>query len=273
MKAVVRRIAAAAALAALAGALPVASLAPASAQTYVAPYQDALVAIRRSGVLRVGLTGDYDPFSIADAAGTFQGVDVEAARMLAVAIAPTVTVQIVRTSWPTMTADLLAGKFDVAMGGVSRNKNRAETGELSHTYFVDGKVALIRAADKARFRTLADIDREGVTVLVNPGGTNQQFVAANVKNAKVGVVADNVAIPKMIAAGQGDVMFTDGIEAKLWVKRDPTLYVAAADQPWTRVEKVYYLPKGQTALLDLVNAWVDEMQADGTYARLWAKYL
>jgi cyclohexadienyl dehydratase len=241
---------------------------PAPAQT-----GDLLTTIRKNGVLRVGLTGDYDPFSIADASGNFRGMDVDAAQMLAAAIGPGIKVQIVKTSWPTMTADLLAGKFDIAMGGVSRNKPRAESGELSHPYLIDGKVALIRAADKDRFKTLADLDRPGVTVLVNPGGTNQQFVDANIKSAKIVVVQDNLAIPKMVAEGKGDVMFTDGVEAKLNAKRDPRLYVAAADHPWTRIEKVYYIPKGQTALLDVVNAFVDKAQADGTYAKLWDKWV
>lgn len=249
------------------------STAPVYAQTAVsAPAQDLLAQVRRTGILRVGLTGDYDPFSLVDGNGNFHGLDVDAARMLAATIGPNVKVEIVRTSWPTMTADLLAGRFDIAMGGVSRNKPRAEVGELSHTYYVDGKVGLIRGADKDRFHTLADFDRPDVRVLLNPGGTNEQFVRANIKQAKTVVVQDNQAIPGMIAEGKGDVMFTDGVEAKLKAAHDPRLYVAAADHPFTRIEKVYFLPKGQTALLDVVNAWIDKMEADGSYAKLWAKY-
>ncbi|MBV8151039.1 MAG: transporter substrate-binding domain-containing protein, partial [Candidatus Eremiobacteraeota bacterium] len=86
--------------------------------TVAAPAQDALSRIRQSGVLRVGLTGDYDPFSLSDKNGEFRGVDVDAARMLAAAMGPKVRVEIVKTSWPSMTADLLADKFDIAMGGV-----------------------------------------------------------------------------------------------------------------------------------------------------------
>lgn len=263
-----RRVLLAAALASVCALAPAWRPAPAVAQA------DSLAQIRNSGILRVGLTGDYDPFSVVDPqTGTFRGLDVDAAQMLAAAIGPNVKVTIVKTSWPAMTADLLAGKFDVAMGGVSRNKPRADAGELSRAYLVDGKVALIRSTDKERFRTLADLDRPEVTVLVNPGGTNQQFVDANVKNAKVVVVNDNLSIGRLVADGKGDVMFTDRVEALLWAKRDPRLAVVAAERPWTRVEKVYYLPKGQTALLDVVNAWVDRMQADGSYAKLWAKWV
>jgi cyclohexadienyl dehydratase len=235
--------------------------------------QDLLTQIRHIGVLRVGSTGDYDPFSFLDSQGRFHGIDAEAAQLLARAIGTKVKVRFVKTSWPTMTADLLAGRFDVAMSGVSRNKNRSSSGELSRPYLTDAKVALIRTADREKYRTLADLDRTDVTVLVNPGGTNQQFVESRLNQAKVVVIQDNLAIPGMVAEGKGDVMFTDGIEARLYAKRDQRLCVALTDPPLMRVEKVYYFPKGQTALLDVVNAWIATMQADGSFARLRAKYV
>lgn len=234
---------------------------------------DALAQIRSSHVVRIGLTGDYDPYSVIDASGAFHGMDVDAAALLASAIGPGVSVKFVKTTWPTMNADLAAGKFDIAMGGVSRSKERAETGELTHAYLADGKVALIRAADQKRFVTLADLDHSGVTVLVNPGGTNQRFVDANIRHAKVVVVNDNLAIPGMVADGKGDVMFTDGVEALLKAKADPRLYVVSPDRPYTRVEKVYFCGKGQTALLDFLNSWIDKMTASGDFAKLRQKWI
>lgn len=110
-------------------------------------------------------------------------------------------------------------------------------------------------------------------MLVNPGGTNQQFVQANLQQAKVVVVPDNLAIPGLIAAARGDVMFTDGVEGRVYANRDPRLCVALTDPPLLKVEKVYYLPKAQPAFLDVVNACIGTMRADGSYAQLWAKYV
>jgi cyclohexadienyl dehydratase len=52
------------------------------------------------------------------------------------------------------------------------------------------------------------LDRPDVTVLVNPGGTNSLFVKDTIKNAKVGVVQDNLAIPVMLAEGKGPTVPT-----------------------------------------------------------------
>ncbi|MDT7950277.1 MAG: transporter substrate-binding domain-containing protein, partial [Acetobacteraceae bacterium] len=45
--------------------------------------QSALSEILSRGTLRVGLTGDYRPFSIKDADGHFSGLDVDEAEALA----------------------------------------------------------------------------------------------------------------------------------------------------------------------------------------------
>ena len=259
-------------LAALAlAALPIAAI----AQTAVAPPQDSLTQIRQTGVLRVGLTGDYDPFSLVDSNGVYRGIDADAAAMLAKAIGPNVKLEIVKTTWPTLTADLLANKFDIAMGGVSWNEARAKVGELSSAYIQDGKVALVRASDKGKYKTntLADFDKPDVTVLVNPGGTNQVFVNGNIKNAKVVVVNDNLAIPGMLVDGKGDVMFTDGVEARLKASRDHRLYAVDPDHPFTHSAHVYFMQKNQTALLNFTNTWIAHMQADGSYNKLFAKYI
>jgi cyclohexadienyl dehydratase len=112
-----------------------------------------------------------------------------------------------------------------------------------------------------------------VTVLVNPGGTNQQFVNANIKNAKIVVVNDNLAIPGMLVDSKGDVMFTDGVEARLKAARDHRLYAVDPDHPFTHSAHVYFMQKGQVALLDFTNAWIAHMQSDGSYSKLFSKYI
>src|ERR1700712_2421111 len=83
---------------------------PAQAQTVL----DTILA---RGTLRVGLTGDYRPFSIKDAAGKFEGLDVDMAESLAKALG--VKLELVPTAWPSLMGDLQAKKFDIGMGGIS----------------------------------------------------------------------------------------------------------------------------------------------------------
>jgi cyclohexadienyl dehydratase len=231
-----------------------------------------LAKIKASGVLRVGTTGDYVPYTYLDP-GTqgYSGMDIDVAQAFAKSLG--VKVVFVPTTWPTMTSDLLADKFDLAMGGVSASPERAANGDLSHPYLTDGKVALVRAGDKAKFMTLAQIDQPGVRIAVNPGGTNQKFVNANIKVATVTVVEKNLSIPDLVATGAADVMITDGVEAALAAKRDPRLVVADPANPFTKLQKDYFLHKDDPAFEAALDAWIDRALSDGTYAKLRAKWI
>src|SRR5579864_536211 len=82
-----------------------------------------LDAIVKRGTLRVGMTGDYLPFSSFDqATSTFRGFDVEMAEALGKALG--VKVEYVRTAWPRLTGDFETDRFDIAMGGISITPDR-----------------------------------------------------------------------------------------------------------------------------------------------------
>ncbi len=86
-----------------------------------------------------------------------------------------VKLEIVHTTWPTMMADLQSGKYDIAMGGVTITLARAKTAFFSIPVMGSGKTAIARCADQAKYQTLAEIDRPGVRVIANPGGTNESY--------------------------------------------------------------------------------------------------
>jgi len=67
------------------------------------------------GVLRVGTTGDYKPFSLRVAGGaSFVGLDIALASDLSRQLG--VRLEIVGTTWATLMPDLAADRFDLAMG-------------------------------------------------------------------------------------------------------------------------------------------------------------
>jgi cyclohexadienyl dehydratase len=233
---------------------------------------DRLARIKAAGVLRVGTTGDYRPYTYLDpATQAYSGMDIDVAQAFAKSLG--VKVVFVATTWPTMSSDLVADKFDIAMGGVSDSAEREAAGALSHPYLTDGKVALVRATDRAKFMTLADIDKPGVRIAVNPGGTNQKFVNANIHVATITVVEKNLSIPDLVASGQADVMITDGVEAALAAKRDPRLVVADPAQPFTKLQKEYFLHKGDPEFEAALDAFIDRALADGTYTKLHQKWI
>lgn len=226
--------------------------------------------IEASGTLKVGTTGDYKPFSFSNN-GIHEGFDIAVARIFAEKMG--VQLELIPTTWLTLLQDMNDGKFDIGMSGITRTVERLKEASFSIGYVTFGKTILVASSNAARFKSLVDIDHKEVRIGVNPGGTNERFVRANMKNAEVVMFAANLAIPPAIAAQQVDVMITDSVEALYYVATDDRLAAPLADRPFTRSEMGYLLPRTADGLQQTVNAMMEEMMVNGEMAELKKMYL
>ena len=186
--------------------------------------------ILESKTLRVGTPGDYRPFAIKTDTG-YSGHDVDLIEAMAKELG--VKVEWVPTSWPNLMKDIQSNQFDVAVGGITRNVARLRQIDMLPGYAPFGKVALVRAADKDKFRTRESLNQAGVRVIKNPGGTNEAYVLQNLTAAQVSTHDKNAEIPALIAEGKGDVMITETYEALHYARVDPRLHAAFIDAPLT----------------------------------------
>lgn len=230
-----------------------------------------LDSILARGVLRVGTTGDYLPFSALDkASGAYVGFDIDLAQSLGAALG--VKVEFTPTSWPDLTKDFQAGAFDIAMGGVSVTLDRAKKGFFSIPYMREGKTPIARCADKDKYQTLAEIDRPEVRVIANPGGTNERFDRANLHAAAIAIYPDNLTIFDEIAKGDADLMITDASETRFQQKLHAGVLCAIhPDRPFDFAEKAYWMPQ-DPALKAFVDQWLHMAMANGAFAAIYAKW-
>jgi cyclohexadienyl dehydratase len=223
------------------------------------------------GVLRVGTTGDYRPFTALDkTSGAYAGFDIDLAQSLGAALG--VKVEFIPTAWPNLAKDFDAGGFDIAMGGVSVTLDRAKKGFFSIPYMREGKTPIARCADKEKFQTLAAIDRPGVKVIANPGGTNERFDRANLHAAEIVVYPDNLTIFDEIAKSDADLMITDASETRFQQKLHPGILCAIhPDKPFDFAEKAYWMPQ-DPALKGFVDQWLHMTMESGAFAATYAKW-
>ncbi|NIB38793.1 gamma subclass chorismate mutase AroQ [Pseudomaricurvus alkylphenolicus] len=232
-------------------------------------YPDRFTQILDSDLLRVGTTGDYPPFSYRpQGESEYSGMDIEMARDLAQALG--VKLLLVPTSWPDLTADLQAGKYDIAMSGVSRILPRQRLGFFSRPYHIGGKTAISRCTDAKRFSSLTKIDKPGVRVIVNPGGTNERFVDTQIKQASKLLHPDNRTIFARIISGEADVMVTDRIEAQLQAHKHPELCLPVAST--LTYQQKAYLMQPDIRLKEFVDTWLELRLGEGLVAKRLSEF-
>src|SRR5262249_5327239 len=151
--------------------------------------------------------------------------------------------------------------FDLVMGGVSVTPAREARASFSVPYDAGGKTILARCTEAGRYRSLRDVDRPDVRVIVNPGGTNDDFVRNNLHAARIVPFADNRGIFEEIVAGRADVMITDDVEVALQTRLHKEL-CRAMSGTLTHAGKAILMPK-DPALVAAVNAWLAPAIAAG----------
>ncbi|XBS71226.1 transporter substrate-binding domain-containing protein [Acerihabitans sp. KWT182] len=220
--------------------------------------------IRQSGELRIGVPGDYAPLAFVDKQGKLAGFDIDMARSLGHELR--LNVSFVPSDWPNLSSDLAADKFDMAMGGVTETPDRKARFALSAPVMKNGKIALTRCDRVGIFSKPEAIDRAGVRVIVNPGGTNQAYVDSQIKYAAIIRTQNNIASLQGIRDGSADIMFTDLIEGNYYQNQEPGIFCVASRDilPGTAGYKVYMMAKDKPFLLEAVN----KLLAGGAKIRL-----
>jgi cyclohexadienyl dehydratase len=215
--------------------------------------------------LRVGTSGDYAPFSAGSGAAA-RGFDLEVARAFAAERA--LDLELVAFRWPELERDLAAGRFDVAMSGITVRPERSLAGRFSVPVAESGAIALV--GDTSLLATLDALDDADVRIGVNAGGHLERVCRRRFPRATVVAIRSNAAVGKALAEGLVDAVVSDTLEAPAWLAAAPG---AEALGPFTRDRKAYLVRADRADLAAELDAWLLAREADGTLARLREAHL
>lgn len=230
-----------------------------------------LDSVMAQGELSVCTTGDYKPYTFKRDDGDYEGIDIAMMRSLADSLG--VKVKWVPTTWKTLMPDFLAGKCDIAAGGISVSLERQKKAFFSQTLDVDGKIPFVRCEDRALYQSVEQINQPSVRLIEPAGGTNEAFAHSLLPKAQLALFADNVTIFKELLDKKADVMITDASEALYQQKRNPGLCAINPGQPMQYGEKAYLLPRGDMSWKLYVDQWLHLSKATGQYQRVIDQWL
>ncbi len=217
-----------------------------------------------ASTLRVGTSGDYAPYSMRGADGELQGIDIDIARAFAADQGR--EIEFVTFRWPDLVADVQAGRFDVAMSGVTVRAERSLAGLFTTPVDSSGAVAIVRGDGPI---SLAALDAAGQRIVVNRGGHLERVARARFGAAQVIAAPSNDAVMELFLSLGLDAAISDSREAPLWLARASGLRVLG---PFTSDRKAYLLAAHATPLAAALDAWLLARGADGRLAAIRARH-
>ena len=220
----------------------------------------------------VGTTGDYKPVSFYDKiTNTFSGIDIEISKLFAKE--KNYNLVFIKTSWPNLMQDTLLNKFDFAICGITKTEARLQKAQMTVGYLKAGKTFLMRKEDTEKYKTISDVNKSTVRVIINPGGTNEKFARENLANANIRVHQVNEEIPGLISKGEGDIMVTEVMEGLVYIKEFDNLAIPLYKTPFTNQDIGILLNKKNTEIFNELNPWLQNKFNDGTIDKIKKEYI
>ena len=224
--------------------------------------------------LRVGTSGDYEPFSLREGPG-YRGFDIDVARRFAADTDR--SLEWVPFRWRGLTRSLLEKRFDVAMSGVTVRPERSVRGRFTIPVVENGAVLLVRDAVFTRLvgagadplDSLDSLDQDSVELAVNAGGHLERVTLERFQRARIRAIPDNASVRDALANGEVDAVVNDSLEAPHWLEGLDGVRVVG---PFTRDRKAYWLPAGRAGLARELDEWLLARERDGTLAELRGRW-
>ncbi len=235
------------------------------------PAQTRLALIQTRGKLLAGVKYDFPPFGSVDAQGKVQGFDVDIAHEFAKRwLGNADAVELVPVLSDTRIPFLSSGAVDLVLASMTHTQQRDDLIDFSETYFLDGQSLLVQKA--SGIEDLKGL--EGKTVAAVAGSTALENIVAISKERGIKITVlpfqEYPSALEALKAGQVDVLTTDSMALAQFAKANPALVIVGT--PFTQEPYGIGVPRFDSAFRDQVNATLQAMQLDGTYATLYHKW-
>jgi len=216
--------------------------------------------IKKRGAIKVGMS-TFVPWAMRDRNGELIGYEIDVARRLAEDMK--VKVEFVSTAWDGIIPALLAGKFDVVIGGLSITPERNLTVNFTLPYANSGIHLVANRERAAGFKTLEDFNKPEVTLAVRRGATPATAAQRLMPKATLRQFDEDALALQEVLNGKAHAFITStptpAFEA---LKHPDTLFLPIAE-PFVQGAEGFALRKGDPDALNFFNNWILLRQQDG----------
>tara|TARA_Y100001970_G_scaffold123602_1_gene153231 strand:+ start:1654 stop:2391 length:738 start_codon:yes stop_codon:yes gene_type:complete len=225
--------------------------------------------VLKSGELRVGTTGDWDPMSMKDpSTNKYKGFDIDVMNELAKDMG--VKVKFVPTDWKTIVSGITANRYDISTS-VTKTPKRAEVAGFTTTYYKYGTVPLVLKKNLKKFSTWDSLNNKNVTIATTLGTSQEEKAKEFFPKSKLKSIEAPARDFQEVLAGRADGNITSSTEANKLVIKYPQLAIVP-DGEKNPAFLAMMVAKDDKVWNDYVSNWIKSKKTSGFFKSLLAKY-
>ena len=218
-----------------------------------------------AGKLTMATNATFPPYEMTTDNGTVEGIDVDTAQAIADKLG--LELQVDDMDFDAALLSVQQGKADIAMAGITVTDERKAVMAFSDSYATGIQSIIVpEGSDIATADDLA-----GKKIGTQRGTTGYLYCSDDFGEDAVVAYDNGLTAVQALNNGQVDAVVIDNEPAKAYVESNPGLKIL--DTSYAEEDYAIGMNKDNTALLDAVNAALEELKADGTLQSIVDKYI
>ena len=228
------------------------------------PAGDAGFTTVEEGKLVLSTNAEFAPYEMLDDSGNPIGIDMEVGAAIAEKLG--LELQIEDMGFDAALLAVQNGQSDIAMAGITVDEERLEVMDFTDSYATGVQVVIVKEGSDVTLDNLGE-----KTIGTQMGTTGFIYCTDDYgEDHVIGYETGAVAIQALVN-GQIDAVVIDNLPAQSYVEANEGLTIL--DTEYAVEDYAIAVAKGNTALLEAVNAAMAELKADGTFQAIVDKYI
>lgn len=217
--------------------------------------------IKRSGELRVGMTGDYPPLTARTLDGRLIGLDAD----LAGALAAILKVKLVLVEMPRgeLLEAVRSGDVDIAISGLTMTPRRNLDVAFAGPYYLARKVLLGAPETLEGIENINQLRTRSLRVAAVKGGTSEELVKRSLPDAiHLFAESQNDAV-NLVVTGDADLLVADDPVARFALLRNPGANLIMVESTFSAEPIGIAVAPGDPLFVNLVENYLRNLEHIG----------
>lgn len=224
----------------------------------------------KSDVLKVGTEATFPPFESQAENGEYIGFDMDI--MAYIAADNGWEYEIVNIAFDTLVDSLECGELDIVIAAMTIDEKRSQRIDFSNSYYDASQIMVIRE-DETRDFDMNDIAALDLKIAVQMGTTGASEAQKLLGSEKIHNLYEYKRAKEVFAeltSGRVDLVIIDQPVAKKYIQEIGSMKTYG--EPFTDERFGIAVQKGETEMLNKINASLEKLVASGEYQTLYDKW-